>query len=106
MLSRDSTAPASLSDRLQTLVSLRCSARLKALRIHIRFRSFAIILKVNSPAPRQHIQRVMISPCVSTAGIGFLEHPVPAEGLALLCSRVTQVETSNGVALFRTTEIQ
>ena len=27
--------------------------------------------------------------CLSAAGIRFLPHPVPSEGLALLCSRVT-----------------
>ena len=49
-----------------------------------------------SPVARQHpfrlgispIQRVMDSPCLSAAGLRFLQPPVPAEGLTLPCGRV------------------
>ena len=50
-----------------------------------------------SPVARQHpfglgmspIQQVMSSPCLSAAGIRFLQRPVPAAGLAFPCGRVT-----------------
>ena len=50
-----------------------------------------------SPVARQHpfgsgmspIQQLMISLCLSTAGLRFLQHPTPAEELALPRGRVT-----------------
>ena len=59
-----------------------------------------------SPVARQHpfgsgmspIQQLMISLCLSAAGLRFLQHPTPAEELALPCGR-GRVSDSNGTIL-------
>jgi hypothetical protein len=40
-------------------------------------------------APSGAIRRVMVSPCLSAAGLRFLRLPAPAVGLARSCDRVT-----------------
>ena len=59
-----------------------------------------------SPVARQHpfglgigpIQQLMVSPCLSAAGLRFLQPPVPAEDLTLPCGRVTDLcQTSSGL---------
>ena len=52
------------------------------------------------------IQRVMIFPCLSAAGLGFLWLPTPDEELALSYEWVTALADRIGVFLFRIREIQ
>ena len=52
------------------------------------------------------IQRVMVSPCLSAAGLGFLKHPAPTEDVAIPCGLVTDCSDLVGVFLFRIGEIQ
>ena len=62
-----------------------------------------------SPVARQHpfgsgmspIQQLMISLCLSAAGLRFLQPPTPAEELALPRGRVTDLrQTSTGLSCF------
>ena len=52
------------------------------------------------------IQRVMDSPCLSAAGLGFLKHPAPTEDVAIPCGLGTDCSDLVGVFLFRIGEIQ
>jgi hypothetical protein len=48
------------------------------------------------------IRRVMASPCLSAAGLGFLRRPIPAAGLARSCDGLLgYVPDRNGVPTFR-----
>ena len=52
------------------------------------------------------IQRVMYSPCLSAAGVHFLEHPTPTEDVAIPCGLVTDCSDLVGVFLFRIGEMR
>ena len=81
--------------------------------IHNRDESSFLRPVAGSPVARQHpfgsgmspIQQVMSTPCLSAAGVRLLQLPIPAEGLALPCGRVTgkQARPQRG-SLFRIPE--
>ena len=52
------------------------------------------------------IQRVMCFPCLSAAGLGFLEHPTPTKDVAIPCGLGTDCSDLVGVFLFRIGQIQ
>ena len=105
------TAPASLSGLLQPLDF--SSDDLLAAHPHLihalRCRSqgrFTCSTSARFRVGYGPIQRVMNSPCLSAAGLGFLQHPAPTEDIAIPCGLGTDYSDLIGVFLFRIGEIQ